>query len=95
MSLPYSRAWIFEEPTLATSSYEGIVGDNIWLYVVSVHLIEEVQGKLISARLLAGSNQAAVGDDIPFASPSHHVLENCHRLFNLYMKGIIPELTVS
>lgn len=73
--------------TLATSSYEGVVGDNIGLAAVPVHLIEQLQGKAPLARLLTGAYQGAVSDDVALAAPRDHVLEDLQRCLHLPQKA--------
>ena len=48
-----------------------------------MHLVEQVERQLPPASLLAGANQAAVGDDVALAVPGHHVLEYLDRLLHL------------
>ena len=63
--------------TLRTGRNQGVVGHNVWLAALAVHLVEQLQGKLPAASLLAGTDQAGVGYHVSLTSTRHHVLHAC------------------
>ena len=72
--------------TLTTSGNESIVGDHIGLAAISVHLIKQLQRQPPLTRLLAGTYQGAVSDDVAFTAPGHHVLKDLQRCLHLHVR---------
>ena len=57
--------------TLGAGCDEGVVGHHIGLATLAVHLTEQLQCQLPAPGLLAGTDQAAVGDHVAFTAAAH------------------------